>query len=331
MEGTNGVTPPPPGGGGGGVRSPPPLSSGSPITTPSPRLELPRNKKAINNQRTMDEMRAHIAKLKNELESEKARYKQLHRDKVSEIRQTKEGCERDREYALQQLGVKLDQEKLHELNRQREQLSKEKDTELRQLLKQKEEDVRHAKSQAAQEKENGIKVALEMQKKALTEQREFCLSPNGSMSSSGMSGAPGATPPTGTASNSALIVRFQREIKQLKDSKKETEEQLKMRTAADNEKTTELRRIRRQHQAEMAKLVKEYKQDGQRDMQMLRRAEELASGRASSSLSQDERLGSAGSSSGRHRTRTESSGSTTPVSRQESGSAAGTDAEDEVS
>ena len=51
-------------------------------TVLSPTLTSKQQTKATNMQRTIDEMRQHIAKLKSELESEKTRNKQSHRDKV---------------------------------------------------------------------------------------------------------------------------------------------------------------------------------------------------------------------------------------------------------
>lgn len=304
MEGTNGDA-----SHGGGIRSPP-LLSGSPITTPSPRRELSKNKKAINSQRTIDEMRSHIAKLKSELDSEKAKYKQLYRDKIAEIRQTKDKCEQDKEHALSHIQIKLEQEKLADLNKLREHLNKEKDTELRQLLRYKEDELKQIKTQMSIEKDDSIKVAMEMQKRALTEQRELT--------------SPAGAPRPSSGSNSALIIRLQREMKQLKDSKRDLEEQLRVRTSADSEKAVELRKMKKEHRAEITRLVKEHKQEGQRDMQQLRKMEVSPrhGGRRSAEWKD--------SDTDSVRYRSESTGSTTPVSLRGSTSNS-IDGDDEVS
>ena len=51
--------------------------------------------------RTVDEMRTHITQLKAELDIERAKNKQLHRDKVKELHNLRESCETDKESAIE--------------------------------------------------------------------------------------------------------------------------------------------------------------------------------------------------------------------------------------
>lgn len=228
---------------------------GNMVKPPSPSILSPRlSSKAGNMKRSIDEMRQHIAKLKTELETEKARYKQLHRDKIAEMRTVREKCEQDKELAVQASQSKLYQEKQVELQKLKDVLNKEKDQEIRQILRYQEENVKHLKSQLQEEKSDAVRVALEMQKRAL--------------------GDGHSTPTRPSSGNSALVVRLQREIKQLKDSKKDLEEQIRLKTIADKEKLAELRQIRKEHKAELNLLLKESKQEGAKEIQQLKKAEE---------------------------------------------------------
>ena len=218
----------------------------------SPKL----TSKSMNAQRTMDEMRQHIAKLKSDLESEKTRNKQLHRDKIAEIRNIKDNYNRDKEDALEAMASKLDHQKHLEMQRLKETWNKEKDLEIRQLIKSREEDIRQIKSQISEEKEDAIRVALEMQKRALTD-------PGGSNLS-----------PHRPSSNSALVIKLQREIKQLKDTKRDLEDQVKVKTQSDNDKSAEIRKLQTEHDLELKKLMRESKQEVARGINQLKKAED---------------------------------------------------------
>ena len=206
----------------------------------------------------MDEMRKHIAKLKADLDVEKARYKQLHRDKVADVRNVREQCHKERDDALEALTSKLEHQKHLETQRMRDACNKEKDVEIRAIVKARDDEMRQVKAQISEEKEEAIRAALEMQKRALSD-----------ASATSLSG--GQRP---AASNSALVIKLQREIKQLKDAKKDIEEQLRLRTQSDNDKTAEMRRLQHEHDVTVKRLMRESKQEVARGYQQLRRAED---------------------------------------------------------
>ena len=110
----------------------------------------------------------------------------------------RESCEREKEHALAATRDRLTELKNHELQKLRDALAKERDQEIRVLNRHNEELVQRLKADVAREKDDAVKVALELQKKALCEQRDLVASP-------------------GTTS-SALVVRLQRENKQLKET-----------------------------------------------------------------------------------------------------------------
>ena len=120
--------------------------------------------------------------------------------KVSELRQVRESSEKEKEYALASLKDRLAEQKDNELHKLRDSLYKERDQEIRVLNKHNEELVCQLKAEVTREKDDAVKVALELQKKALSEQRNLVASPS--------------------STSSALVVRLQRENKQLKETNK---------------------------------------------------------------------------------------------------------------
>ena len=105
----------------------------SPILSPIPR-NSPRQSPVIGkSSRTTDEMRQHIGQLKTELEIEKAKNKQQHRDKVSDVRAMKQNFDKEKEEAIETISTKLNFDHYSDLQKQRENMNKEKDRELRQI------------------------------------------------------------------------------------------------------------------------------------------------------------------------------------------------------
>ncbi len=193
---------------------------------PSPRPSQAMTK-VINYQRINEEMRGHITKLKSELESEKARCKQLHRDKVSEVHKIRTMCAEEQQQALLVLESRLQQEKEEEIQNAESLWLKEKDHDIRQLLGEHELALEQQKSQLLEEKEEAIRSAVELQKKSLSEQ------------------APEGTdwPTKTTPSNSALVVKLQKEIRTLRDVKKELGDTNERLTQADSERSREIENL----------------------------------------------------------------------------------------
>ena len=215
---------------------------GVPVITPSPlRLGV----KGVNMQRMVEEMRQHIAKLKLELDSERAKNKQLHRDKISEMKQMKEACDKEKEHALHTLDSKLLQEKHISLQKQKDTLNKERDQEIRQILRTRDDEIKQNRLTTSKEKEEAVKVALELQKKAMAEQH----SNGGPMSH--------VRPGSG---NSVLIIKLQREIKVLKENSKDLEERLKLKTESEADKSEQLRKIHINYETQIAQLIQDSSQ-----------------------------------------------------------------------
>ncbi|ELU13742.1 hypothetical protein CAPTEDRAFT_47766, partial [Capitella teleta] len=98
------------------------------------------------------------------LDAERSKCRQLHRDKVSELKQVQEACKDEKERAIACAQNKWQQDKASELQRLRDSLHKEHDLEVRQMLKEREEDMRELKFQLIQENQESLKAALELQR-----------------------------------------------------------------------------------------------------------------------------------------------------------------------
>eukprot|EP00057_Strongylocentrotus_purpuratus_P009148 XP_011663622.1 PREDICTED: janus kinase and microtubule-interacting protein 3-like [Strongylocentrotus purpuratus] len=125
---------PRPRGGGGGAS----LSSTLPIDRPG-SLQV-----------KVDEMKEHITKLRKELETERISSKRLKRDKVAELRNVRSEEQKKSAEALASLRLKLETEKVKELEMLRESLMKQMSSERSKLLKEKDASV---KSQEGQQRE----------------------------------------------------------------------------------------------------------------------------------------------------------------------------------
>ena len=93
---------------------------------------------------------------------------------------------------------------------------------------------------------NFSQVALEMQKRALTEQRHD--------TSDGAS----------SEARNTLIIKLQQEVKALKENKKRLEEALHVKTVSEAEKATEIGNIHKEYEIKFKNIMKEHKQQLQK-------------------------------------------------------------------
>lgn len=116
----------------------------SPVSTRSEPRRRDREHRHRSSQ--SEDIRRKYARLKGELELERTRTKQLHKEKTEELRQLRELFEKDRKQELDSIKSKLEKEKQRDLAKMRENLVKEKDFELQQVLKYKDDELKHLRS-----------------------------------------------------------------------------------------------------------------------------------------------------------------------------------------
>lgn len=115
------------------------------------------NNRKINYKRLNEELRQHIGKLKGELEMEKARSKQIHRDKVMEMKRIRDEFDLKHQLSLEEANTKFNNTKDTEMKKLRETLVKEKEQEIKQIIKFKDEEIKILQKTFAAEKERAIK------------------------------------------------------------------------------------------------------------------------------------------------------------------------------
>ncbi|KAK3083880.1 hypothetical protein FSP39_004557 [Pinctada imbricata] len=118
---------------------------------------------------SIEDYKRKIARLKSELESEKARTKQMHREKSSEIKMLREAYEKDKKKEIESIEVKLTEAKKREIELLQETIMKNKDKELQQVLRYKEGEVLRLRKKFEQEKEKIKEAVLESEKRQFEE------------------------------------------------------------------------------------------------------------------------------------------------------------------
>ena len=157
----------------------------------------------------------------------------------------KQSHNEEREHALVMLQLKHDQNRKSEFQHQREQLNKEQEQYMRQLRRQQEEQLKQVKEQMNADREEAIKVALELQNKSLLHDMPASNNNNNNSYSH-------------TGSNSAIIVKLQREIISLRDEKRNLEEHYRLKCISDVEKTEEIEKWKKEFE--------DYKTNVERDL-----------------------------------------------------------------
>ncbi|XP_041476923.1 A-kinase anchor protein 9-like isoform X2 [Lytechinus variegatus] len=182
----------------------------------------------------MDEMKEHITKLKKELETERMSSKRLKRDKMMELRNIR--CEEQKKSAeaLATLRVKLETEKVKELETLRESLLKQMFSERSKLLKEKDASM---KSKSGQQREMDA-VLQKSKNQYLIEAKEEA-----------------------KKLHEAERTRFLNETSEFRSIKKKLEAELEHAVAANRKNGSELRRISEEHSRELDQLKKEARRD----------------------------------------------------------------------
>jgi len=102
--------------------------------------------RAVNSSQTTQALRQQLALLKSDLCIERARNKQMHKDKVAELKKVQEACDIERERAVDAARL----ERLNGMQRLRDTLQHDKDVELQQILLDRGQVLAHHPSSCSQ-------------------------------------------------------------------------------------------------------------------------------------------------------------------------------------
>ena len=197
-----------------------------PVLQSSTSSNFPTNLK-----RTNDELRQHISRLKAELEVEKAKTKQVHRDRVADIKKLKDQYDKEKLLAQTSTNDKVKAEHELEIKKLKEVLQKEKEVEIKHLLKFKDEELRATKKMLAEDKELSLKEQDE------TMRREFNCKSRDSVSE--------------------IENKLRQELNECRKQKQQFEELYKQKAAADSEKGELLRKLKEEHEKENQRVLRD--------------------------------------------------------------------------
>ena len=215
------------------------------------RLPIPQSSTSSNSpsnlKRTNDELRQHVSRLKAELDVERAKSRQIHRDKVADIKKLKD--EYDKEKLIVQGSVvdKMKGEHEFEMKKLRETLQKEKEIEIKQILRFKDEELRTTKKMMAEDKEFSLKEQDDRLKREL-----------GSKVKDG---------------NNEIENKLRQELNECKRQKTQIEEALKQKSASETEKNDIIRRLKEEHEKENQRVIRDARIQIARNVHELKNAQ----------------------------------------------------------
>ncbi|XP_065891184.1 putative protein tag-278 isoform X3 [Dysidea avara] len=200
--------------------------------------------------KVFEELSKQIDKLKTDLEAEKQKLRQLHRDKVLELKAKQEEFDRKLERSLEAQAKKREFDKQADLKSLEDKLRKQKEKEIKNIWRLKEDEIKRLKKQLAREKEDAIKDAVDSEKQKTVEKVH-----------------------EGEDILTNKITQLTRDIFALNEHNSKLEEQVKLLTQENHDKIELMRRMKKEHESKLEMLVKQYKSDAMRESAKLKLAE----------------------------------------------------------
>jgi hypothetical protein len=181
------------------------------------------------------------------LEAERARSRQLQREKLLEIRNVRQEAEEDKNATLQQLHSGMQEEFVQEKEELVKRVSFEKDREFQQTTKQQEEYIKQMQTQFVKDKEAAVKAAVENERGNNLDRR--------------------------TNLSGEMVQKLQQELKMIRQSKQDIEDQYRRKCELEYEKNNEIKRLRQKHEIDLRRVAKETRTKVLKDVQELKNIE----------------------------------------------------------
>eukprot|EP00794_Sanderia_malayensis_P014162 gene14162-15641_t len=217
-----------------------------------PVYSPPSNTSSTTNlKRTNDELRQHIARLKSELEIEKAKSRQVHRDKVAEIKRLKDDFDKEKAVAAGSLNHKQKIEHDYEVKKLRESFQREKELEIKHIIKFKDEELKTTKRMMLEDKEFSLKQLEEKLKKEFNNNKHKDVNDND--------------------------FRLRQEINEYQKQKNQLEELYKQKSASEAEKVEMIRKLKEEHDKETQRVLRDARIQIARNVHELKAAQKALS------------------------------------------------------
>ncbi|XP_052800297.1 peripheral-type benzodiazepine receptor-associated protein 1-like isoform X3 [Mya arenaria] len=210
-------------------------------------------KKEREHKYSVDDYKRKIARLKSELDLEKAKSKKAHKEKSSELREMRDSYEVRKQVEIDELEDKM-KRKLEKEKKQLEEnlknsIMEEKDRELQDVLKFKEEELRELKKKFKQEKDSALRLAIDNEKRIMTDKERGMVD----------------------------------EIEKLKQDRDKMEQQYKKKLAEEAKKEKEFAKVKDEYEGEMKRILSDSKKLAMGNLEKLRKAEKALSEHAGES------------------------------------------------
>ena len=204
-------------------------------------------KKEREHRYSVDDYKRKIARLKSELDMEKARNKKVHKEKSSELRDLRESYEIRKRTEIEEVEKRFKAAQDEELKRKEEVLKEElksiKDKEVKQVLKYKEDELKEMRHRHKKEKESAIKLAIDNEKKVIEEKER----------------------------------RLNEEIEKMKKDKAKLETDYKKKCSEESRKEKEFAKLKEEYDAELRRILGESKKLALGNLEKLKKAEKALS------------------------------------------------------
>lgn len=200
------------------------------------------------------ELRKQVSKLKGELEGERQKVKQQEWDHEKELKRIREEVEKKMDVTVEALTLRKDQEKQAELKKLDERLHRELDQQLKQRERDKLEELRRIQRRLERERNDSIRHAVEDERRIALEEMQRML------------------PEDECAMREAKLAK---EVFLLGEQNEQLQENVRNLMNENRSQIDLIRRMKHEHEAEIASLIKKNQSDASRDMAQLRLAEQV--------------------------------------------------------
>ena len=199
--------------------------------------------------RTVDELRRQLLKVKGDLEAEKQKTRQLTRSHAVALKDKKDDLEKKHRQALEQAMSRKDQEKVNELKLLEDRLTRQKEMEVRRLQREKNDEMKEAKTKLIQEHELKLRAAVDTERQCLADQFG------------------------GEDPNTARESKLAREVFMRTEECESVKSQVRSLREENRNLLDQLRQMSQNHEASLSQLQKQGKAEAAREVARLQLAE----------------------------------------------------------
>ena len=197
-----------------------------------------------NLKRANEELRSHLTRLKAEIELEKIKSKQTHRDKVAEIKRIKDHYERANNLSIEAVTSKMKNLSEIELKKLKESLNRDKDAEIKQIIKFKDEEIRTLQKTMQEETER-----LNRQMHYSARRQRFGGSTH--------------------LHDDPELSRLKRELRKLHAEKENLEEKFSEVVSSANNKNEIIKKLKVDHERELQKILRQARRENSQSISEL--------------------------------------------------------------